>query len=111
MNSHKMLPSNIIMKLGWDGEEPRKETTKKLHMRNHSGIGLLLIFMQKKQIESTYFKRFFQKKLFNFIWYVSVACVAMAPVATAKGNNDGMAAAQVIESFKSTVEQFFWQIF
>ena len=36
-----------------DGEEPGKETTKKLHMRNHSGIGLLLIFMQKKQIEST----------------------------------------------------------
>ena len=31
----------------------------------------------------------------------------MAPLATAKGNDDGMAAAQVIENFKSTVEQFF----
>ena len=35
-----------------DGEEPRKETTKTTH-EEPSGIGLLLIFMQKKQIEST----------------------------------------------------------
>ena len=52
MNSHRMLPSNIIMKLDWDGEEPGKKKPLKTTHEEPSGIGLRLIFMQKKQIES-----------------------------------------------------------